>query len=479
MESNVRAAGLALALVFTIYALFRRREIPTLVFVLFGPLTYFSQNFGIVLSPAKLIGLVFVGFILLNTKYISYLSNRYLGNFLAYYVYTIILTLIMGLIWPEQTVEAQGFFYGTTMRGFVQIAQVIMGLAVVIMILSGLTSAHSLFRVQFALLLSMTLISIYGLYVWFAQRTGLPFNPITRGFGGLNPPELQRVITAYVDGFRMARAYSVNGEPKMLALYASFGVILTYFTAANRSRLFGGLRGRLVLIPLFLVTLYLTFSTAGYLVLPMILLLALVCAVSVGQVSQGIVSSLAVFCIVALLVAFFSEHGLSGLVGKVTTVLETRVASRIAAEGLFTYAETAMVEFWTDSPYFVITGVGLGGSSFYVRLYDTESYAGFVAAPRGIIGFIGDRGLIGLSLFGSALFKTSKVLVAAATSKSPNRAIYAGVLVICLVNGVFLLTFSLWYTEWLTVGLACSAATLAEREFRTVRTPTSAQTAYR
>lgn len=477
MESDVRTAGLATVLVFAIYALSRRREVPTLVFVMFGPLSYFSQNIGIVLTPAKLIGLVFLGFILLNPKYISYLSNRYFGNFLAYYVYTINLTLIMALFWPEQTVEAQGFYYGNTMRGIVQIAQVIMGLAIVIMMISGLTSAHSLFRAQFALLLSMTLISIYGLYVWFAQRTGLPFNPIIRQ-GGLNP-ELNRVIATYVDGVRMVRAYSVTGEPKVLAVNASFGVILTYFTAANRSRLFGGLRGQLVLIPLFLVTLYLTLSTAGYLILPMVLLVALMSTVSVGQLSQRTVSRLVVFGIVALLAAFFSGYDLPGLVDKVTTILEDRVESRIGADGLFTFAEAAMVKFWTDSPFFVLTGVGLGGSSFYIRLYDTESYAGFVGAPRGIIGFIGDRGLIGLLLFGSALFKTSKVLVAAATSKSPNKTIYAGVLVICLVNGVFLLTYSLWYAEWLTVGLACSAATLAEREVRTVRTSTSAQTAYR
>lgn len=473
MEPIIRTAGLAITLIVALYAFNKRGDMPALAFVVLSPLTYFSQNIGIVLTPAKLLGLIFLGFIFLKPGLFQIRKNKYLNNFKYYYIYTIYLTIFMSPFWPEFSASSQNFLYGNTMRGFVQIFQTFMGLAIVIVLMNSLTSIRSLFRVQVAMLLSMLFISLYGLYVWFAQRTGLPFNPITRQ-GGQNT-ELNRVIHTSIKGVKTVRAYSLSGEPKSLAVNACFGIILTYFSQAHQIRFLKGVRGEAFLLTLFLVTLYLTLSTAGFLILPMVVLVAIIIQMRVGQVDSDLIYRILAVVVLMIPVIYLSGIDVSE---KVSDIFKIRVEARLNEDGMFTYAEAAMMTFWGDSPLHTISGVGLGGSSFYVREYNTYSYSGFTAAPRGIIGFVGDKGVIGLLLFFIAIYKSSIPLVVAASSKSPNRKIYAGILIICMVSTIMLFTYALWAVEWLIVALLCAGATLAERETRMRRAASTQRMVY-
>lgn len=459
MEPIIRTTGLVITLLAALYAFNKRGDMPALVFIVLSPLPYFSQSVGIVLSPAKFLGLIFLGFVFLKPGLIKIRKNKYFNYFKYYYIYIIYTTIIMSLFWPETSVANQNFLYGNSMRGIVQIFQVFMGLAIVIVIMNSLTSIRSMFRAQVAMLLTMVFLSIYGLYVWFAQRTGLPFNPITRSGGEYTV--LNKVISTTIDGVSSARAYSLSGEPKSLAVNASFGVILTFFTTSNQIRYLSGTRGEFLLLILFLLTLYLTLSTAGFIILPLIVFVAISIQIRIGQVKAEMMVRLFAFMIFMIPVSFLSDID---FIAKIATIFESRVETRLNEDGMFTYADAAMIRFWADSPLHTITGVGLGGSSFYVREYNTYSYAGFTAAPRGMVGFIGDKGLIALFLFLLAIYKSTIPLIIAASSSSPNRKIYGGILIICLVNVVMLFTYSLWGVEWLTVGLLCAGATLAERE---------------
>ena len=465
MEPLIRLAGLVLALLIILYALYRKGDAPVLAFVMLAPLSYFAINVGVVLTPAKLMGIVFLLTVLFGGGYLRRMNNRYLSYFLAYYIYTIFLTLVMTLFWPEQNFAKQGFLYGNTMRGLVSIAQVFMGLAIVIMILDRVTSAHSLLRVQVTMLLSMALISIYGLYVWLAQRINLPFNPIVRQ-GGLSA-EIGRRITTVIDGEYVVRAYSLTGEPKSLSINADLGIVLSVFTMAVRDRIFRWFGGQTGLLVLFFATLYLTLSTAGYIVLPIVSLVAAGILVHARRLPGRTLARILALAGVLLIGAVIGGYDILGAIGK---MIDTRVTERVGSDGLFTYADVAMVKFWNDWPHYTITGVGLGGSSFYIREYDTESYTGYVAAPRGIIGFIGDKGLIGLFLFASAMLKCLRPLTRATMGRwSPNWPVYSGILVICAISSVLMFTYALWYLEWLAVGLACTGATIAEREHTLLR----------
>ena len=81
MESQIRTIGLLITFVAIIYALRRGRDMPALVFLALAPLSYFSQNVFVVLSPAKLMGLIFLGALVLKPRYLSSFRNKYLGAF--------------------------------------------------------------------------------------------------------------------------------------------------------------------------------------------------------------------------------------------------------------------------------------------------------------------------------------------------------------------------------------------------------------
>lgn len=461
MELLVRTIGLLLVVIISAWALWRGGEWPVIVFIFLAPLSYFSRTLGIGLTPAKVMGLVFIFYILVNPKVLRHLSNKYFGGFKYYFLYSIFVTLVMVFFWPDYSIDKQSFLYSKTMRGYVQIFQVVMGIAIIAVFLNSLTTVATLFRMQLTMLYSMIFLSVYGIYVWFAQRLGLPYNPISRP-GLVTGSRESYLIYATINGEQLARAYSLSGEPKTLAINACWGVVLTYFTKAKQATFFKGFRGELILIPLFMITLYLTVSTAGYMILPMAIFSAVVIHLWVGQLRGSMIMRFLVLLALVIPFAYFNNIEIGS---KMSDMYETRVEQRLSGEeGLFTFAEDAIIKFWVDQPAMAISGVGLGGSAFYVRKYDTENYAGYVASPRGIVGFVSDSGLIGLFLFLYGLAKSAGPLIHASSSASKNRAVYAGILVICGLSLVAIFTVGQWQYEWVLIGLMCSGATIAERE---------------
>ena len=462
MEPQIRAIGLLITFVMVLRALQLGRDRPALVFLILAPFSYFAHSIFVVVTPAKLMGLVFMGLVLVKPSYLFVLGGKYIRLFLPYFFYLLVLTLVMPLWWPEYNADQQGFFYSNTARGFVQIAQMFMGLCIVAVIAKSLSSASSLLRAQIALLATMIFICAYGIYVWFAQRLGLPFNPINRGGRG---GELGREIVAIVDGVYRMRAYSVTGEPKTLAANACTGFMLIHFTAAAQINFFKGLGGRFLLTSLFFGTLILTLSTAGFMILPMMLIAAAFIQARLGQLERGSLVGLMLVGGITLLATIGAS---TDSIASLSAIFNDRLMGRLGEEGLLTYADAAVLSFWRDQPIFAITGAGLGGSSFYIRAYDVSSYAGFTAAPRGVIGFIADKGVVGLLLFLLPLYNASRPLFALAASKSPNRRIYVGVLIVCAVHLVLMFTAGQWHDEWIAIGLICAGAAVATRERRTV-----------
>lgn len=462
MELVIRTIGLVVVFFIFAWALWRGKDWPAIIFVFLAPLSYFSRTIGIGLTPAKMMGLMLLIFVILNPKYLKGLTNKYLGGFKYYFLYMIGITIVMVFFWPDYSATNQGFLYSNAMRGYVQIFQVGMGVAVILMFLNTVTSVVSLFKMQVTILYSMIFICVYGLYIWFAQRVGLPFNPIARPGSTIGSRE-SVVINTMIDGQRVVRAYSLSGEPKTMAVNACWGLILTYFTSAKQSGFFKGFRGEILLVPLFLISLYLTLSTAGYLILPMVIFASLIIMLWVGQLRSGLIMRFVALLVIMVPVSYFADVDVGS---KVKNMYETRIEQRLAGDDgtMFTYAEAAIVKFWEDQPAMAISGVGLGGSAFYVREYDTKSYAGYIAAPRGIVGFISDKGLIGLFLFLYGVAKASGPMIHAALSRSRNKVVYSGILIFGGLSMVAICTTGQWQLEWVFIGLFCAGATVAERE---------------
>jgi len=143
--------------------------------------------------------------------------------------------------------------------------------------------------------------------------------------------------------------------------------------------------------------------------------------------------------------------------------LQVRVSDRIAEQGLFTFAEAGAVELWCDYPVMAVVGAGMGGSASFVRLY-RDDYYGYVAAPRGVVGFVADLGLCGLVLFLAPFLDNLRQLARHVRLRRREWANVAAVVIFSAHVTVLIMTYAHWYMLFAVIGLVSgTAAGLAER----------------
>ena len=372
------------------YVLLKNNSKLLLFFLITAPFSYFGVNIGVVLSPAKLIAIITFIFWVFTNRGILVRSSL-LDKLYTYYLYLILSTLFLSAFWPEYNTFNQGILYSTSFRGVVQVfllsIQVIM--ISVFVKFSIRTDIHAVL-VKYSWIL--LLIIIYGIYTYFAQINDYPFT-------GINRQGLGESGTAISFGFadtRIFRAYSLTGEPKQLAVDAIIGLVLWYkfyFRLHDRRSLF--FQG--LVYSAFLSALFLTYSTAGFIIAIIVIgCLLFLTQVNINKLFRQFFAAISVLAIIVLL----KMQIFSSIVG----LFEYRVNDRLEEESIAGYAEEAALNVISKNPLVMIAGVGLGGSSFYVRAENSEQYAGYTAAPRGIVGLILDQGLIGITLLGRVIF---------------------------------------------------------------------------
>ena len=387
---SVRVLFLFTVCILCIYVLLKNNSKLLLLFLILAPFSYFGVNIGIVLTPAKLVAIITLIFWIFSNRGILRRSSL-LDKLYVYCLYLILSTLFLSAFWPEYNTFNQGIMYSTSFRGVVQIfllsIQVIM--ISVLVQFSARTDVHTVL-VQYSWII--LLISVYGIYTYIAQLNGLPFS-------GINRQGLGESGTAISFGFgdkRIFRAYSLTGEPKQLAVDAIIGLVLWYkfyFKLHKRRSYFF----QVLIYGTFLLTLYLTYSTAGFIIAIIVIgILALLTRVNTNKLLRQFFAALTVVTIMFS----FNSQVFSSIIG----LLEYRVTDRIEEESIAGYAEAAALKVISKNPLILITGVGLGGSSFYIRGENKEQYEGYTAAPRGLIGLMLDQGLIGLVLLGRVIY---------------------------------------------------------------------------
>lgn len=434
------------------------RELPIILFLFFAPFSYFGQNIGVVVEPSKLMAMLFAAYIFFNHQILNVWKYKYLFIFFPLYIYLLLSTVFISPMWPSGDNSQQGVMYSGVLRGYTQLIQIFLGLSIVTLFVYSIDSIDSILRSIKSIMFSLFTLCVYGLYVWTAQMTGLPFNPINRQGGG---GAAGHVISESVDGIKLIRAYSFSGEPKQLASQAALG--LAMLASGFRTHLYQS--RNLYTVVSFLVfsgALFLTFSTAGYLLLPAMLIVPAGIILLKGSIRRRSVLLLGA---AGLLLVFAPVYFAEAYLDQLIVIFNARIFDRLSEYGLFTYAEQAVLEIWRSAPYLSVTGVGLGGSTFFIREFDAESYAGFVAAPRGVIGFIADRGLIGLTLFLVPLLICYYKMIRVAKSVPAHAYVYYFTLVASLLHVVMLFTTGQWSDEWIAVSLAASGAIVAGRDY--------------
>jgi hypothetical protein len=299
----------------------------------------------------------------------------------------------------------------------------------------------------------MLIMGLWGLYVFFAQLYGLPFPSINRS-DGLGTT---LAITTDLAGAKVPRAYSFSGEPKGLASDMVLAMsILIFSISAFKVDSFVS-KYRYLLIIFCFIVLALTLSTAGFIQLPIAIGIGLII---VSKFSFKIrISTLKTLLVILLLISSFFYI----FADIINSILDERLVGRIAQRGgIGSYADDAMIEAWVNDPLLFLHGAGLGGSNFYIREINPDQYAGKVAAPRGIIGFIGDKGLIGLIFFCLpallCFWKLNKLSIFKKYKLSSKKYI-------ALLTAFYILFFTKqgWFFEWILIALTLALSDISSR----------------
>lgn len=444
-EYEIRIAGLAVLGILALYCIVKKRAYAAGILLGFGWFEYFTTNFGFVLDTGKLFGLICLGFIAINPNVLKTEGAKLLKQKWApYYIYCIVITAVFAPGWPEQAGGAQTLLY-TSLRWFVQIVNLTLGLCIAIVIASFSASPTRLAKATKLMMFSTLILVAVGIYQYVATNTGLPINTIAR-HGGLQ----STIASTMVDGESVFRIYSLSGEPKGFAtsMCVPLVLLLLYGTRPEVNPLPRYFRIPLTLVIIFCF--YLTLSTAGFVIVLMTLLAAVGTQIYVKvEYKRGLYS---IGSLIALVLAASMIFDSEGVVDKVKSTYSDRVENRLSSKDeMFTYGEKGVFAMWADNPESMVLGVGMGGSSFYIRNYRDE-YAGQTASARGIVGVLADIGLVGVLLLYIPLIGLIKS-TGARLREHRQGAHYIVAYIICCCGVPLMLTRAAWFFSYAVMGL--------------------------
>lgn len=449
-ENEVRIAGLIILGLTTVWLLRYKPRWAAGMIMGFGWYDYFTTNLGFVLDSGKLLGIICACYIVLRPQTLNSPAVRFLQRtWLPYYMYCVGVTFVMMPFWPEVDGGATGILY-TSLRWVVQIVTMSLGFCVAIVVASVVTSTERLHSTTRIYIFSALILTIVGLYQYVAYPRGLPINTIARQ-GGLH----STTAASRIDGERTFRPYSLAGEPKGFATSLCIPLILL-FLVGNRSDVAPFRRSlRIPALICVSVAVFLTLSTAGFLIVGLALVAAVIALAHIHVELGRAVRNMLSLSAIAISVALFLNA--DSVFERVQTIYRIRVHERVQSE-VFTYGELGMFAFWQDSPAFFVTGVGRGGSAFYIRQYRDE-YAGYTAVARGIIGELADIGLMGNILLYVPLISLLHSL-GIRIRNTPNSGDFVVAYLLCCCGVPMMLTKAAWIFPFTVMGISCSLYTL-------------------
>ena len=447
-EYEIRIIGLAILGLLVIYCIKKKRTYAAGILLGFGWFEYFTTNLGFVLDVGKLFGIVCLGFIAFNPAILKTEGSKLLKQKWApYYIYCVAITVLFAPAWPDQAGGAEGVLY-TSLRWFVQIINLTLGFCIAIMIASVATSPKRLAVATKVMMVAAFILVSVGIYQYIAWKVGLPVNTIARQGG------IQSTIAATMIGEQQTfRIYALAGEPKGFATSMCIPLVLLLLYGTRREVNPLPKYCRIPVTLAFIVCLYLTLSTAGFVIVAIALLAAVIAQIYVKvEYRTGLYSVGSLVALVLVAAIIFDSDG---LVEKIQSTYTERIESRLSSsEERFTYGEKGVFSMWADSPQSIVLGVGMGGSSFYIRNY-RDDYEGYTASARGIVGVLADIGILGVLLMYVPLISLI-ISTGARLRDHPYGARYIIVYIICCCGVTLMLTRAAWFFPYAVLGLLCA-----------------------
>ena len=405
--------------------------------MLVSPMHYFSTRIGVVVEPYTILSLLFFAGAMTNIFGVKIKLYRSFKYILPYIIYMVFRTFFSSLELSDSIVVTQGAAYKGLNYIFVTNFRFILGFCFAMGISNILFKHNSpLQAIRYYFKIHVFFV-FHGLYVWYAQANGMPFNRLNRI--GRVLTETDTIHTLIGDRY-VVRAYSLTGEPKMLAIDAityAVGLIIERKSYFNT-----------ILLSLAMLVLFLTQSTSGYLIFLTVILSLYIYSLYAGF-RLNLSSKISLVFVIFLLVGLTQED----VFGDLKNILEVRLFNRIETEGVQSFADKAGIAALKNSIIYSLFGAGLARSNEVIRMYDDSVYTGLLSAPRGIIGICLTHGVLGLSFLGYGIIKLFKGALSKLRNQDNSEEWRKYLVSFVVVNSVFMLTISHSYTLWLLIGV--------------------------
>ena len=404
------------------------RWLPAML-VLAMPAGNFDLEGPVSFSLSKIILLVFV--ITLPAQIASASRQMQRIRFplaLSIFLMVVVVTTLGSLVWSAG-MSSEGFeaLRGPVLRPIVQMASLGLRISAFVAIQMWASDDDGWARICKATLFASTLVAAYGVYQFIGYYSELPVMTIHRPQSDLSGG----YAFFNIGSLSIFRVGSFVGEPKVAASFLLPSIILIIFARSTGNvRLRSWLTSIPVLV-LHLVVFILTFATSSLfaLIISFPFLAYLLWRLSGRlRLDRLVIAAIVLYVAVGVLIA------LGGGSQTATEILRARTTERVQSTDT---PEPPALNFLMDNPRVLLTGVGWGNTSFYLRpYYDPYYYLPLtVTVNSGYLQILLEGGLPALLAFlfflGGALFRFSHF--AWNTQDAERRDMLTITLAVCVV----------------------------------------------
>jgi len=335
------------------------------------------------------------------TKFISLLTclillyhlpkiPRKLSPILTFIIYIVSITIVMSMFLPESVSRFP------LLRGkYRWVFQIFMWLLMFVplfysqIFIKNIKEVEKLYKF---LLFSLVIVSLLG-FIQIFSFYFLDFDPFPISI--LYSEEHQRTASFQSVNNLIFRMSSVGGEPKHLAYSLVMGLTILFAHLISRKNIFSRKIDIFVFF-ILLVAMLLTFSTQGYILFFLNIVILLI---YYKNIKSALILIIGIFALTSLI---GSTMGFS-----LNDLFKTRILRDKDEVSIVTYTEDSnetVIGFLKDYPGFLVIGSGLGNIHLWAQNYIPDyaeyyMYGNVFVAKSGFLRLLSETGVIGLLLF--------------------------------------------------------------------------------
>lgn len=382
IEFQIKYSIITIIIVILFYLLIRKKIdlLETTFFLL--PFNQIVFHVGLNLAAYQFFIILLWIVIFLNKKKIVF-QNIYLMSYIAY---SIIITLLVGLLYMNNVHSNGGFFRGEG-RMFAQIFLFILLFSLVPIVYVYVNKIEDILKYTKSFLFGLVVLSLLGMIQWLIYtQLNIDIFPLSLRDGLLLSGK------DLIDGQLIFRISSLGGEPKGFAISLAIGFMILQTFNIKNIQIF---KYDNAIKIIFFISLLFTLSTSGYVLFFILLIILLLSSLTKEFWQNKRTIKYIIALVIILLFSFIMYHDM------IYSVLEKRIFSRNITSEDF---DLAVKFFLFNQPKFSIGGVGLGNVHNFAFNYlpiTAKHYmmTGIFIAKSGYLKLLSEVGIIGSILF--------------------------------------------------------------------------------